>query len=83
MCLRIGPALGFGGTQSANEAIGRELGDPAAAVRARLQVLVYGFGRNVVEPAQTVRIQGPVGRMQIRRGAHRIISGNGSGECVR
>ena len=67
---RIGPALGV--AEPAEEAVGGQLGDPAAAGRARLQVLVDRFGRGVVELAQAVGVQGLVGRVEGWMGVHEI-----------
>ena len=61
----------------AEEAVGRHLGDPLAAIGALLQVLVDRLGRRVVELAQAERAEGLVGRMEGRDGVHRAVSGNG------
>ena len=54
------------------EAVGGQLGDAAAAVRATLQVLDDRSGRGVVEPAQAVGVQGLVGRVEGLRGVHEL-----------
>ena len=64
--------------EPAEEAIGGKLGDPQAALRARLQVLVYKLGRSVIKLTEAVGRQSPVGRMRDWMSSHRIISGDGS-----
>ncbi len=70
----IAPRLGV--AESAEEAVGGDLGDAAAAIRAALQVRVHRFGRGVVELAQAVGLQGLVGRMQGGRAFMGSVSGS-------
>ncbi len=65
---RAGPDPGV--AEPAEEAVGRRLGDAAAAVRALLKMQPYGSGRGVIEPAEAVGVQDLVGRMEGLRRAH-------------
>ena len=62
----------LGVAEPAEEAVGRQLGDPAPAVGARLQVLVDRLGRGVVELAQAVGTAGSGRSGGGRRGVHEI-----------
>ena len=73
----------LGVAEAAEEAVGRQLGDPAAAGRARRQVLVDRFGRGVVELAQAVGVQRLVGRVQGLMGVHQIGLRPSSPSCCR
>jgi hypothetical protein len=67
---RIRPGLGV--AESAQEAVGGQLADPAATGRAQLQVLVDRFGRWIVKLAHGVVTQHLVGRMLRFWGVHQF-----------
>ena len=66
----VGPRPGV--MRSPGGAPGRELGDAPAAVGATFQVRDDRPRRFLVEPAQSVVVQGLVGRVQGRLGVHRV-----------
>jgi hypothetical protein len=65
-------------SRSRQRKVSEDSSDPQAALRARLQVLVYKLGRSVIKLTEAVGRQGPVGRMRDWMISHRIISGDGS-----
>jgi hypothetical protein len=68
----MGAALAVEIAKAAEEAVGRQLGDPLSAGWARAKVLVDRFGRGFVELAQAVGIQRLVGRVKGLYCVHQI-----------
>jgi hypothetical protein len=59
------------------EAISRDFGDPAPAIRAVPEVLAHGLGRGIVELAQPEGTEHVIRRVRLCRSVHRPVSGDG------